>query len=438
MEKEKFETIADIEGKKRSKTIAIIIGLAGGAIVLSFLYTIVSMFTMPSSQNLNKVVKKEAIPREEVEKSWKTHFERRLTGQSEKIRKIEDRVEKLEEGQKEISKKLDAIISNLKQFQEKQTALERQVEETKKEVKVVSKKPPIAPPITSKEKVKETTKPYPEEEKANKFYEETHIKEGKEEKKTIKVFKPKKVSKKEKEKDKILRIPMGFAKGITLSGSDFPTLQYGRNNPHPIFISLASKEILANNKKLNLKECFIIGSGWGELSSERAYILLDKISCNTKDGRLLEAQVKGWIMDDDGKVGLRGRLVTKQGAYLGKSVIAGFLSGISRILSASATTVQISPVGTTSTIKPEDALKVGMYSGIGSATERLAKFYEKMAEEIFPVIEVNGGRRVVIAFDTNGAIRLSEKKLELNPLKSSKEYELGSIKFKNQASGGKK
>lgn len=150
---------------------------------------------------------------------------------------------------------------------------------------------------------------------------------------------------------------------------------------------------------------------------------------------MLEAQIHGWVMDDDGKVGLRGRLVTKQGAYLGRSVIAGFLSGISRILSASATTVQISPIGTTSTVSPSDALKVGMYSGIGNAAERLAKFYEKMAEEIFPVIEVNGGRRVVLAFDTNGIIRLTEKKLELNPLEGE-DYELGSIKLKRRMNKG--
>ena len=227
----------------------------------------------------------------------------------------------------------------------------------------------------------------------------------KEEKKqipTIREFKPeeKKVSKKEeKEKEeKSIYVPVGFVKGVLLSGLDAPTLLYGRDNPHPVLILILDKQILANNRKLNLKGCFALGSGFGELSSERAYINLSKISCISKSGKIYERKVHGVVVDDDGKVGLKGRVVSRFGAVLAKQFMAGILEGIARILQASYTTIQISPIGTTSTLKPEDATKVAIASGFGSAARRLADFYMQLAKEYFPVIEVQAGRKLTLLF----------------------------------------
>ena len=207
----------------------------------------------------------------------------------------------------------------------------------------------------------------------------------------------KKETSEKKEKDK-LYIPLGFAKGILLNGLDAPTLQYGRENPHPVLILLTDRSILANNRKLNLKGCFIHASGWGELSSERAYLELIGISCISRDGKIYEKRVKGTVVDADGKTGLKGRVVSKFGSVLAKQFMAGLLEGIGDILRASSTTIQISPVGTLESIQPEDVTKVAVASGVSSAARRLAEFYVQLAKEYFPVIEVQAGRRVSVLF----------------------------------------
>ncbi len=207
----------------------------------------------------------------------------------------------------------------------------------------------------------------------------------------------KKETSEKKEKDK-LYIPLGFAKGILLNGLDAPTLQYGRENPHPVLILLTDKSILANNRKLNLKGCFVHASGWGELSSERAYLELISISCISRNGKIYEKKVKGTVVDADGKTGLKGRVVSKFGSVLAKQFMAGLLEGIGNILRASATTVQISPIGTAETINPDDVARVAIAGGFSSAARRLAEFYVQLAKEYFPVIEVQAGRRVSVLF----------------------------------------
>lgn len=420
-QKFEIETVEDRENKKRTKVLVAVLAAAGGAILLSFGYTVYTMMSAMPQQQQTGQQQTEEKKEKEIEADWKSHLEKRINIQEEKIMKLNQSVERLEKGNEELGNKIDQIGESIKKLSEKQSA-------------PPLPPPPPPPPITTGQggAVQQQGNMVIEERRPQRFEEgkEMDAVGGGDSEKAIIEFKPPS-RKKEEDKDgkqsqSILRIPMGFAKAITLSGSDFPTLQYGRQNPHPVFLELVDRSILANNKKLNLKNCFLIASGWGELSSERAYLLLNKISCVTADNRLLEAQIKGWVMDDDGKVGLRGRLVSKQGAYIGRAMIAGFLQGISRILAASATTMQVSPVGTMQTINPEDAAKVGLYQGVGSAADRLARFYERMAEQIFPVIEVNGGRKVVVAFDTNGQIVMTEKKLEYEPL-TKKKYELGSL-----------
>ncbi|MDQ7082120.1 MAG: TraB/VirB10 family protein [Aquificota bacterium] len=148
---------------------------------------------------------------------------------------------------------------------------------------------------------------------------------------------------------------------MLLNGLDAPTLQYGRENPHPVLILLTDKSILANNRKLNLKGCFVHASGWGELSSERAYLELISISLHkrTED---IRKEGKGTVVDADGKTGLKGRVVSKFGSVLAKQFMEGLLEGIGNILRASSLLFRF-PVGTLESIQPEDVTKVAVAGG---------------------------------------------------------------------------
>lgn len=194
-------------------------------------------------------------------------------------------------------------------------------------------------------------------------------------------------------------IPAGaFVKGVLLSGLDAPTAGKAQTSPHPVLIRIVDKAILPNLWKADIKDCFVIGSGYGDLSAERAYIRLETLSCVRKDGTAITKVVKGYVAGEDGKVGLAGRVVTKQGQILARTLLAGFVEGIAKAFSTSQTTVSVSPQGAVSTIQPGATTQVAIASGFSKAAEKLAEFYMKLANEMYPVVEINAGRNVDLVF----------------------------------------
>ena len=194
-------------------------------------------------------------------------------------------------------------------------------------------------------------------------------------------------------------IPAGsFTSGILLSGLDAPTGGKARSSPHPVLIRLTDLTILPNKFYSDIKSCFVIGEGYGDLSSEKAYIRLNTLSCVKEDTSILERKIEGYVSGEDGKIGLRGRVVSKQGALLARTLVAGFLEGAGRILQYQGTTIGISPLGATQTVEPGKVAQVSMYSGAAEAAKKLADFYMKLVNETFPVVEINAGRKVEIIF----------------------------------------
>ena len=181
---------------------------------------------------------------------------------------------------------------------------------------------------------------------------------------------------------------------VLLGGMDAPTMARAKSNPLPILLKVTNLAFLPNNWKENVKGCFLLGEGYGDLSSERAYIKVTTLSCVTKDGYHIDEPFRGAVYGEDGKVGMRGRVVTKQGALLARTIVAGFLQGVASAFKQSTTIVSVSPNGNTQTINPSDTLKAGAYSGASTAANKLADFYLKMADQVAPVIEISAGRKV--------------------------------------------
>lgn len=189
-------------------------------------------------------------------------------------------------------------------------------------------------------------------------------------------------------------LPVSFARGVMLGGLDAPTGGQAQSNPHPVLIRLEDNAVLPNRFRSNVRECFVIAAGYGDIASERAYMRTESLSCVRNDGSTLEVRIHGSVFGDDGKVGVHGRLVTKQGQMLANALLAGLLSGIGQGLSNYNTTLTQSTFGTISTTEGNQAFRQGIGNGVGKAFDRLANYYIKLAESTFPVIEVGAGRMV--------------------------------------------
>lgn len=208
------------------------------------------------------------------------------------------------------------------------------------------------------------------------------------------------------EKEHEMFLPAGsILSGALITGMDAPTGQGARKEPFPALLRIKKEAILPNRFRADIKECFLIASGFGDLSSERAYLRAEVISCVREDGGVIETKLDAYAAGEDGKAGVRGRLVSKQGQILARSLMAGFMQGVSEAFSVkSVPTINVRDINSTNSNKTYnpvmeqafngEALQGAAISGTGKALERIADFYLEMAENLYPVIEVDALREI--------------------------------------------
>jgi conjugal transfer pilus assembly protein TraB len=217
------------------------------------------------------------------------------------------------------------------------------------------------------------------------------------------------------EKDRAY-IPAGtILSGMLITGLDAPTQENAKNEPFPVLININKEALLPNEFTLNLRECFVIAAGFGDMSSERVYLRAENISCITKSGRAVEVKLSAYATGEDGKAGLRGRLVSKQGKLIARSLLAGFLEGLSGAF-------DVNPVPVISTSSSDQtqyqsvynnkALQGAAVAGSSKALERIASFYLKLAQDMFPVLEIDAARKIDLIITQGFTLDLNEQELE--------------------------
>jgi len=205
-------------------------------------------------------------------------------------------------------------------------------------------------------------------------------------------------------------LPPSFMEATLLSGLDAPTTSEAKGNPVPVLLRVKTPAVLPNSVKANLKGCFVIADGKGNLATERAELLLVSLSCLDRKGQaVVDQKVKGFVVDADGKIGLRGRVVAKMGSMIARSMLAGFFGGAGDAIKASATTLAVSPLGTTQTVDPKDIAMSGAGSGLSSGFKEIQKFYMELAKQTMPVIEVGATKPVTLVISEG--INLEIKKI---------------------------
>lgn len=194
-------------------------------------------------------------------------------------------------------------------------------------------------------------------------------------------------------------LPTGsMIQGVLINGMD-ATAGRGKGNAVPALIRVKKDAVLPNRYIQAVKECFIIVSGVGNLATERAEMRGETISCIFKDGQVVDGPLSAYVVGEDGKSGLRGRVVSKQGAVIARSIAAGFFGGLGKQLAPSQVpTLDISGGDETKYQVPNvgNASKIALANGMGSSLDRVANFYLDLAEQMVPVIEIDAGRQVTL------------------------------------------
>lgn len=214
-------------------------------------------------------------------------------------------------------------------------------------------------------------------------------------------------------------IPAGsILTGTLITGADFPTGKGSYDNPTPSLIRLSKHAILPNRYTSDVRECFLLVGGRGELASERAKLRGETLSCIRNDGGIIQTKLNSYVAGEDGKEGIKGRLVSKQGQLIARTMVAGFLSGMSEAFDYS----QVSVLSTTADNKVQyqknfssEAAKGGFATGMQNSLDRVAQFYMDLADEMVPVVEINAGRQVDVVVITGTTLNVTaQTTVEIN------------------------
>jgi conjugal transfer pilus assembly protein TraB len=202
--------------------------------------------------------------------------------------------------------------------------------------------------------------------------------------------------KKNESKDPIY-LPPSFMEATLLSGLDAPVLKEAKSNPVPVLLRIKDLAVLPNRLKADLKGCFVIAEGHGDLADERAHLRLVSLSCIAKNGQaVIDQKIKGFVVDEDGKIGLKGHVVSRMGSTIARVALAGFFGGVGEGLAAASTAQSISPLGATQTIDTDDIAKAAVGKGIASGFGELQRFYLELARQTMPVIEVGATKTITL------------------------------------------
>lgn len=193
-------------------------------------------------------------------------------------------------------------------------------------------------------------------------------------------------------------VPSGSTvNAVLLSGVDASVGVNSSSDPRPVLIRLTGKGSLPNGAYSHLKDCRLTGAAFGDISSSRAHIRLERLSCKQL-GEFREFNVNGYVTGGDGKEGIRGRVVMQDGALMGRAFLGGFVGGVSKAAANGMTVQSFSPEGSVSTVKSANAFGYAGASGISDGLDSYAKYQIKRAEQYQPVIEVGSGTHIDVVF----------------------------------------
>lgn len=194
-------------------------------------------------------------------------------------------------------------------------------------------------------------------------------------------------------------VPSGtFAKAVMMGGADASAGINSQGNPMPVLFRIVEAGNLPNQRKSHLKGCVVTAAAMGDISSERGHMRLENLSCVASNGEVIDMSVEGTVFGTEGKNGVRGRPLWREGSLIKRAFVAGTLSGFSEGISEQYTTTSVSPLGATSTVNGGDIFKYGAASGMSNAMDKLADYNIRRADQYHPVIQLSAGTIVDIVF----------------------------------------
>lgn len=191
-----------------------------------------------------------------------------------------------------------------------------------------------------------------------------------------------------------------YISGNLLGGIAVSTSVNSASEPIPVIIKITDRGSLPKDFAMDIKQCKILASCFGDISSERAIIRAEEIVCEDRDaGIALSTKIAGLIYGDDGSNGIRGSVVSMSDKHIKNAFTSSLLSALANTGKGErGFTLQSSGALTSKRKGIKELAGDGLLNGASNAAEKIADYHIKLAENISPVILVPGGTKVDIIF----------------------------------------
>ncbi|PKY11833.1 conjugal transfer protein [Acidithiobacillus marinus] len=192
-------------------------------------------------------------------------------------------------------------------------------------------------------------------------------------------------------------LPAGtIMSGVLLTGLQAGTGPQAHSNPQIVDIRVKRRAVLPNGVRANFSSCFIIASGYGDMSTHRVYLRSNMLSCvRRRGGKVITAPIKAEV-ESGGILGVPGKVISHQGPVILKSLLAGIFSGLGNAVQP--TSVQGLNLNPTSgsqagfqAFNPAYMGESALAGGISTPAGMISKFYLHEAESLLPTIQINPG-----------------------------------------------
>lgn len=209
--------------------------------------------------------------------------------------------------------------------------------------------------------------------------------------------------------------PNSYAPARVIVGVDASAGVASQTDPLPVVLRITgpARSVMQNGKVLTtrIQGCVVNGAARGDLSSEKVYVKLARMTCDQPGGRVAVSEVKGFI-SFAGKSGVRGRVVSREGSLVSQALLAGIIGGFGRGFSANVNSlfsgITTNPDGTRGQLSAGDIVTGGLGQGAADAADTVSKYLIERAEQYQPVVEMPTGIDVEIVFLDGVYVRNSQ------------------------------
>ena len=200
-------------------------------------------------------------------------------------------------------------------------------------------------------------------------------------------------------------LPAGaHAEAVVLAGVDASAGVSSQGDPRPVLMRITGPAWTAAEDgtalQVDVDGCTVTGAAHGDLSSEKVYVRFRTMTCaGPEAGTVIETDVAGFVAGS-GKTGVRGPVVSREGALVEKAFLAGMVSGLGQGVSQAFQPQAVATGGGAAVANTAlgDIGRAGLGAGASSAGQKVADYMIRRAEQYQPVIQLQAGTKVTLVF----------------------------------------